>query len=131
MAIIGASLLLLARIAVGSDYLFDLLPGLLLLGLGLGVVGVAVNVAGVEQVDQSEHGLAWGLINTSARIGTALGLALLVTIAAARTNALGAGGQAADAATGAGFGTGFGSAALLAAVGGLAAFVLFRKSAAD
>jgi hypothetical protein len=75
----------------------------------------------------SEHGLAWELINTSARLGTALGLASRVTIAAARTNTLGAVGQPADAATVAGFQAAFGTAALLTAIGGLAAFMLFPR----
>jgi EmrB/QacA subfamily drug resistance transporter len=129
MSIIGAALLLLAQIAVGSHFVPDLLPGLLLLGLGLGAVGVAVNVAGIDHIDQAEHGLAWGLVNTSARLGTALGLALLVTLATARTSMLSENGQPTDAATIAGFQAAFGTAALIAAIGGLAAFVLFRQPA--
>jgi EmrB/QacA subfamily drug resistance transporter len=127
MAVIVGSLLLLMRLALGSSYLLGLLPGLSLLGLGLGIVGVAVNVGGVEQVEREEHGLAWGLINTSARVGTALGLALLVTIAAARTAAFAPGSEVADAAALAGYQAAFGAAALLALIGGLAAVVLFRQ----
>lgn len=127
MAIIGAALLLLTRITVASRFGLDLLPGLLLIGLGLGIVSVAVNVAGVDHVDQGEHGLAWGLINTSARIGTALGLALLVTIATARTDALSSNAAPTQSAVVAGFSTAYGAAAVIAVIGGLAALALFHQ----
>lgn len=72
---LGIAALLFARISVGGSYLTDLLPGLVLLGVGLNVASVAATVAGTARTSASQQGLASGLLNTSAQVGTALGLA--------------------------------------------------------
>ena len=63
----------------------------MLLGLGLGVASVASTARGTEALDAADQGLASGLLATSAQLGTALGLAVVVPVAAARTAALGGG----------------------------------------
>ena len=93
MGLIALALLLFGTIGIAARYLIDLFPGLVIYGVGIGMASVAVNVAGSSGLSDEIHGSAWGLINTSARIGTALGLALLVAVAASVTTA-----QAGDAA---------------------------------
>lgn len=121
MASLVIALLLLTRMAVGGAYIATLLPGLVLYGLGVGIVAVAVNIAGTAGIGDAEHGLAWGLINTSARIGTALGLAALVALASARTGMLDGGAQPSAAAQVAGYRWAFVGGAVAAAMGMLVA----------
>ena len=109
--------LLLARISGNSSYLDTLLPGFLCIALGLGFTSVASTVAGTTNVQAQEQGLASGLINTSTQIGTALGLAILVTVAATRTSVLAQGGVSSVAALVEGFQWAFLSGALIASTG--------------
>ena len=91
-----AALLTLSRLSVGGPYVWTVLPGILLLGLGLGIAPVAASIAGTARIEASEQGLASGLLNTAARLGTAFGLALLVSLSSFRTETFaGPGGEAA------------------------------------
>ena len=114
---LAAGMLLLARISVNASYLDTLLPGFLCIALGLGFTSVASTVAGTTNVQAQEQGLASGLINTSTQIGTALGLAILVTVAATRTSVLAQGGVSSVAALVEGFQWAFLSGALIASMG--------------
>ena len=69
-------------------YVDDLLPGFLLVGVGLGFSFVPVSIAALAGVAGREAGLASGLINTSQQIGGALGLAILATVSTTRTDNL-------------------------------------------
>lgn len=82
MSVLILAMLLLSQLSVIDGYWHALLPGLVVLGFGLGVASVASTSAGMAQVKAAEHGLVAGLLNTAAQIGTALGLALLDTVAA-------------------------------------------------
>ena len=73
---------------VHGSYLTDLLPGLLVMSLGLGAVFVGVTTAANAGVPPTKPGLAAGLINTSQWLGAALGLAIFTAIATSRTNHL-------------------------------------------
>jgi MFS family permease len=64
------------------------LAGFVLLGLGLGIASVASTAMGTAAVPATGQGLASGVLNSAAQVGTALGLAVLVTVASARTGAL-------------------------------------------
>jgi MFS family permease len=75
----------------------SLVGGFVLLGTGLGVASVASTARGTAALDGAQHGTASGLLATSAQVGTVLGLAVLVPLAAARSAALG-GGPAAQVA---------------------------------
>ena len=78
-------------VAVGieaEDGLSYLVAQLTLAGAGLGCASVAATTAGTSAVGRGQQGLASGLLNSATQIGTALGIAALVTIAAARTDAL-------------------------------------------
>jgi EmrB/QacA subfamily drug resistance transporter len=108
---VAAGALALRAIAPGTPALPSLLGGFLLLGVGLGVASVASTARGTAALGAADQGFASGLLATSAQLGTALGLAIIVPIAAAHTRALG-GGPAAQLA---GFHLGFAVAAVLAA----------------
>jgi EmrB/QacA subfamily drug resistance transporter len=108
---VAAGALTLLGIAPSGTALPSLLAGFVLLGAGLGVASVASTARGTAALDGADQGLASGLLATSAQVGTVLGLAVVVPLAAARTEALG-GGAAARVA---GFETGFVFAAAVAA----------------
>jgi MFS family permease len=81
MVLMGAGCLLLSRVPVDGRYVSDILPALVLFGLGLGAVFVAGSIATLAGVAEEESGLASGLNNTSFQIGAALGVAVLSTVA--------------------------------------------------
>jgi EmrB/QacA subfamily drug resistance transporter len=81
-------LLLLARAPVDGNFAVDVLPSMILLGLGAGIAFNPVLLAAMSDVEPTEAGLASGLVNTSFMMGGALGLAVLASIAASRTDAL-------------------------------------------
>jgi len=86
----GAALVLFARAPADGSFVVDVLPGMLLLGLGGGMAFNPVLLAALGDVDPRDSGLASGLVNTAFMMGGALGLAVLASLAAARTDALAA-----------------------------------------
>ncbi len=82
---------LLARLPLHGHYFFDLFPGFVLGGAGMGLSFVPVTIGGLTGVDRSDAGVASGLINTSRQIGGAIGIAAASAIATAATNGYGAG----------------------------------------
>ncbi|MEA2123960.1 MAG: hypothetical protein QOI80_742, partial [Solirubrobacteraceae bacterium] len=93
-------LLLFARAPVGGDFLVDVLPAMLLLGFGAGIAFNPVLLAAMNDVEPHESGLASGLVNTAFMMGGALGLAVLASLAEARTEALSGDGHLAALAGG-------------------------------
>ena len=90
-----------ARARRRRRYLVDVLPSMILLGLGAGMAFNPVLLAAMSDVEPEESGLASGIINTSFMMGGALGLAVLASVAASRTSSLAASGSAhIDALTG-------------------------------
>ncbi len=85
LAMYVATLLLFARIPVHSTYAVDILPPLLLLGVGAGLATQAVMTLSVSDVAPRDSGFASGLVGTTGMVGGALGLAVLAALAAART----------------------------------------------
>ncbi|MFD8987242.1 DHA2 family efflux MFS transporter permease subunit [Streptomyces goshikiensis] len=81
----AAGLLWLARISADGTFLTDVLGPILLIGLGLGMAFVQLTGAAVSGVRTADAGLASGLVNTTRQIGGSVGLAVLGTLAAART----------------------------------------------
>jgi MFS family permease len=79
LALIAAGVALL----IGGTFLTAILPGQVLYGIGLGGGSVAATTAGTAALPHAQQGLASGLLNTAAQVGTALGLAILVGIATA------------------------------------------------
>jgi EmrB/QacA subfamily drug resistance transporter len=94
LGLMALGLLLFARAPVGGSFLVDVLPGMLVLGVGAAFAFMAVILASTTGVPENEAGLASGLVNTSQQMGGALGLAVLAAVAAAYTASL-AGSQTA------------------------------------
>jgi EmrB/QacA subfamily drug resistance transporter len=112
--------------AAGGGYLGALLPGFILMGGGLGCASVASTAAGTTATAE-RRGLGAGLLNAAAQVGTAIGLAVLVTVATARTGVLARHGVAAPAALVGGFRWAFLGAAALAVAGVVAALALVGR----
>jgi MFS family permease len=123
LALIAGGCLLLTGISVDGTFVGDLLPGLLLFGLGMGATFVAGSIASLTDVPERDSGVASGLQNTSFTLGTALGVAIMSTIATARTEKLLAGHRVARAAFTAGYQSAFGAAAVVVVVGLVAALI--------
>ncbi|MEJ7630541.1 MAG: MFS transporter [Nocardioidaceae bacterium] len=128
MALLSLGMLSFTRIGVGDSYVTALLPGFLIVGLGMALCFVPISIAALAGVRQEEAGLASGLINTTQQIGGAVGIALLSSIAVSTTESkLGAGGDVADALV-SGFQSAFWVGAVIAAAGFVGAFVLIRDA---
>jgi EmrB/QacA subfamily drug resistance transporter len=88
----AAGLALFARAPVDGTFVVDVLPSMILLGVGAGMAFNPVLLAAMSDVEPKDAGLASGLVNTSFMMGGALGLAVLASIAASRTHTLRLGG---------------------------------------
>ena len=84
----ASGLLLFARAPVDGTFVVDVLPSMMLLGFGAGIAFNPVLLAAMSDVEPTESGLASGVVNTSFMMGGALGLAILASLAAARTDTL-------------------------------------------
>jgi MFS family permease len=89
----AAGLALFARAPVGGSFVADVLPSMILLGFGAGVAFNPMLLAAMSDVEPSESGLASGVVNTAFMMGGALGLAVLASLAASRTETLLANGD--------------------------------------
>jgi EmrB/QacA subfamily drug resistance transporter len=85
LALMAGGSLVLAQVSAGGSYFPDIFFGLLLCGLGIGLAFVTATVAALAGVAEQEAGLASGLSNTSLQIGTALGVAIVSTVAVSRS----------------------------------------------
>jgi MFS family permease len=103
MVFIVAGLLLLARTPVDANYATDLLPAMLLIGLGAGLGFPSLMTLAMSGATESDSGLASGLVNTSVQVGGAIGLAVLATFATKRTERLVADGDPAASALNSGY----------------------------
>ena len=103
MGFVLAGLLLLARTPVHATYVRDLLPPMILIGLGAGLGFPSLMTLAMSGTTESDAGLASGLVNTSVQVGGAIGLAVLATLATERTGNLVADGEPAAAALNSGF----------------------------
>jgi len=96
----AAGLYWLSLIPVDGSYVSDILPGLMIVSIGMGGVFTGLTTAANAGVDQDKAGLAAGLLNTGQQLGAALGLAILSAVATAQTKSvLSAGDGLAQAAT--------------------------------
>jgi EmrB/QacA subfamily drug resistance transporter len=86
-------LALFVRAPVDGSFVVDVLPSMILLGLGAGIAFNPVLLTAMSDVEPQESGLASGIVNTSFMMGGALGLAVLASIAASRTSSLLDGGS--------------------------------------
>jgi hypothetical protein len=95
MACVGAGLLLFSSVSLHGSYVTEvMIPGVIT-AFGIGLVFVSGTVSAVAGVNRAETGLASGLVNTSRTFGASLGIAVLATIASARSSTAAAHGAAA------------------------------------
>ena len=127
MTFLTAGLIFFTQVSVGGSYVTDLLPGFLLIGVGIGFSFVPITIAALAGVEPAEAGLASGLINTSQQIGGALGIAALSTIATSRTDDAVSAGTAVPSALVDGFTDAFVAGAIIAGIGIVAALTLIRR----
>ena len=132
MVPVGLALLLFARTPVDGSYLDDVLPPMLLIGIGIGISFPSLMTLAMSGATPSDAGLASGVVNTSAQVGGAIGLAVLATLAAERTDALREGGASFAAALNSGFHLAYLVGAGLVAVAlAIAVFVLRSEPMPD
>jgi len=126
----AAGLVLFAQAPVDGGFALNVLPGMILLGLGAGIAFNPVLLAAMSDVAPEEAGLASGVVNTSFMMGGALGLAILASLAASRTESLVAGGDSPLEALNGGYQAAFLVGAAFAALAALVGLLLLRSSAA-
>jgi EmrB/QacA subfamily drug resistance transporter len=88
LVLMGAGLVVFARAPVGADYLVDLLPSILPLGVGFGLAFPSLMALGMSAASEHDSGLASGLLMTTQQVGGALGLSVLASLSASQTNGL-------------------------------------------
>jgi EmrB/QacA subfamily drug resistance transporter len=103
LVLIMAALLLFTQAPVEGKYLIHVLPVMILIGAGVGVSFPALMTLAMSGASESDAGLASGLVNTTVQVGAALGLAVLATLATARTDSLDGAGDSAAAALNGGY----------------------------
>jgi EmrB/QacA subfamily drug resistance transporter len=119
---ITAGLALFSQVPVNADYLTDIMPSMVLFGVGAGLAFPAMATLAMTGANASDSGLLSGLVNTTQQVGGALGLAILATLATSRTEGLVADGVGQASALTDGYqlaftiGAGFVVAAILLAV---------------
>ena len=123
LALVAAGLICFTRAPVDANYWTDVFPVLVLLGTGIGVCFPALMTIAMSGATRADAGLASGLVNTSAQVGGAIGLAVLATLSTSRSNSLEAAGHSTASALTSGYHLAFWVAAglVIAAIGVAAA----------
>jgi EmrB/QacA subfamily drug resistance transporter len=127
MVSIAAGLLLFARTPVDGDFLTDIVPPMVLFGLGAGVAFPSLMTLAMSGATPADAGLASGLINATVQVGGAIGLAVLATLATERTDGLRADGESVASALNGGYHLAYLIGAILVAVAIVVAFSVLRS----
>ena len=131
MMLVMAGMVILTQISVRDNFIGDLLPGTVIAGLGIVTGLVSVTIAATAGINNSEQGLASGLLSTCEQIGAATGLAIVVAISTARTKAIAANTDsskvALQIATTEGFQAALAVGAIFAAIGILVTVMVQKK----
>jgi EmrB/QacA subfamily drug resistance transporter len=127
LGLMTLGLLLLARTPVDGNFLVDVLPATIAVGLGAGIGFNPLLLAAMSGVAPTESGLASGIVNTAFMMGGALGLAILASLAASRTDTLAASGDDPLAALNGGYHAAFLVGALFVVASGIVAGALLRS----
>jgi len=126
LVLVAAGLALFSRAPVDGSYLSDVLPAMVVIGFGIGVSFPSLMSIAMSGATREDAGLASGLVNTTAQVGGALGLAVLATLSASHSNHLIANGQSQAAALVSGYHLAFLIGAVLI-VGALAVGLIVLK----
>ena len=129
LALMLAALLVFAQAPVDGSYVVNVLPVMVLLGMGAGLAFPALMGLAMSGATPADAGLASGLVNTTAQVGGALGLAVLASIAASRTDSLSASGHGELAALTGGYHLAFLVGALFAVAAAVIGSTLLRSGA--
>jgi len=131
LTLIAAGLAIFARAPMAATYAVDILPAMVLLGVGGGLSFPAVMTLGMSGATASDSGLISGLVNTTAQVGGSLGLAVLATLATSRTDHLLAAGQSPAGALTDGYRLAFGVGVGLVATAIVVAATVLRSETAE
>ena len=131
LVLVAIGLVLFCSVPVHADYVSDLLPTMILFGVGAGVAFPSLMTLAMSAATAEDSGLASGLVNTTAQVGGALDLAVLATLATNRTGSAQAHGASMASSLTSGYHLAFtiGAVLVIAAIGLAAA--LLRSSAAQ
>jgi EmrB/QacA subfamily drug resistance transporter len=129
LSLFAVGILLFARAPVDGNFAVDVLPSMLLQGFGAGIAFNPLLLAAMSDVAPQESGLASGVVNTAFMMGGALGLAILASLAASRTDSLLGYGDGSLAALNGGYHVAFLVGALFAVAAAVLGTVLLRASA--
>jgi EmrB/QacA subfamily drug resistance transporter len=130
LVFIAAGMLYFARTPVDGDYAIDILPAMLVMGLGTGLAFPSLMMLAMSGATERDAGLASGLVNTTVQVSGAVGLAVLATLATERTEGLIADGEAAASALNDGYHIAYLIGGALVAVAIVVAMTLLRPPAA-
>jgi EmrB/QacA subfamily drug resistance transporter len=127
LILLSGAMVWYSQIPVDGSYAADLLPGYLMVGVGIAFAFVPVSIAALAGVAEREAGLASGLINTSQQIGGAIGVAVASTVFSSRIDSLLADGKVLSAASTGGYRWAFWALFVFAVAAVLAAVALIRR----
>jgi EmrB/QacA subfamily drug resistance transporter len=127
LALITGGMIWYSQIPVHASFASDLLPGYLMVGVGMAFAFIPMSIAALAGVRPDEAGLASGLINTSQQIGGALGVAIAATVAFTHTTTLVRSGHDLASAQTSGFALGFWVIAGIGAAAVVATLALVRS----
>ncbi|MFK0152846.1 MFS transporter [Streptomyces sp. NPDC090499] len=130
LLIIASGLAILSQAPADGRYATDVLPALPLVGIGFGLGMPALTTLAMSSATPADSGVTSGLINTTQQIGGSLGLAVLASLAASRSDALLAVGRNTAEALAGGYDRAFGVAAAIVAAGFVPALVALRSPTA-
>jgi EmrB/QacA subfamily drug resistance transporter len=133
LGLVVAGLVLFTRAPVDANYLTDVLPVLILMGFGIGICFPALMTIAMSGATRADAGLASGLVNTTAQVGGALGLAVLATLSTSRSDSLEAAGHSTASALTSGYHLAFWIAAglVVAAIAVAAVVIQPEEKAAE
>jgi len=131
LVLIGIALVLLTQVPLHGSYVVHVMPSMLLLGIGAGVCFPALMNVAMSGASPQDAGLASGLVNTTAQVGGALGLAVLATLSTSRSNHLIAQGHGTASALTGGYHLAFWIAAGLVAAAIAVVPLVVRGRASD
>jgi EmrB/QacA subfamily drug resistance transporter len=127
LGLMTVGLVLLARTPVDGNFLVDVLPATMAVGLGAGIAFNPLLLAAMSGVAPTESGLASGIVNTAFMMGGALGLAILASLAASRTDSLAASGEGRLEALNGGYNAAFLVGAIFVVASAVVAGALLRS----
>jgi MFS family permease len=127
LSLVGISLMLFSGLDTTSGF-WDLVPGLVVGGLGMASTMTPMTAAAMGSVPVAKAGVASGVLNTFRQVGGALGIAVMGAILTSRETSSIASGHSVDVAFVDGFSSALHVAAIVAFVGAVTAAILIRKS---